>query len=64
MMFEQERKAIVGLAMVVIIAIAFLWVSNEDYKHEVEMENQYREMVCAGHWPDYWQTNPNCKGES
>ena len=41
-MFEQERKAIVGLAMVVIIAVALIWVSNEDYKHEVEMEKQYR----------------------
>ena len=62
-MFEQERKSLMGLAMVAIIAIIFIWVSNEDYKHEVEMEKQYREMVCAGHLPDYWQTNPNCKGK-
>ncbi len=36
-MFEQERKSLMGLAMVAIIAIILIWVSNEDYKHEVEM---------------------------
>ena len=38
-----------------------MWVGEQDYRHELAMEKQYREMVCAGHWPDYWQTNPNCE---
>jgi hypothetical protein len=59
-MFEEERKVLTGFVIVAVIAV-FLWVSEQDYQHELAMEKEYREMVCAGHWPDYWQTNPNCE---
>ena len=49
------------------IAVAFvaalLWISNEDYNHEVETFNQYVENVCAGYHPDYDNVQPNCEGK-
>jgi hypothetical protein len=55
------KRSILKTIGVLAIAGVVMWLGEQDYRHELAMEKQYREMVCAGHWPDYWQTNPNCE---
>jgi len=44
-----------------ILLIAFIWASNDDYKHEVMEEQAYINNVCMGYWPDYKDLNPSCE---
>jgi len=49
------------ICIAVAFVAAFLWISTEDYKHEIDSFNQYVENVCAGHHPDYDNVQPNCE---
>lgn len=40
---------------------ALLWISSEDYNHEVDQHDQYIKDVCAGYHPDYLDAKPNCQ---
>jgi len=55
----MNRLAKISIAVAVVAA--FLWVSTEDYKHEIQTFNQYVENVCAGYHPDYLDAKPNCQ---
>ena len=47
----------IGLgALVALILIA----STLDHEIEVAADDQYRDMVCSGHWPDYESRSPQC----
>lgn len=34
--------------------------SSMDYSDEKNEVSEYTSMVCAGHWPDYEQLEPDC----
>ena len=51
------------ISIAVAFVAALLWISSEDYKHEVETFNQYVKDVCAGYHPDYDNVQPNCEGK-
>lgn len=40
---------------------AFLIVSAWDFEEAQDEKGQYAQMVCDGAWPDYRDTNPECK---
>jgi len=47
------------LAIAFFIA-AYAFAGTMDYQHEKEQAEHYAEMVCADHWPDYENRNPDC----
>jgi len=46
------------IAAAVLLSIA--WVSSQDTYEEQREAMHYQNMVCAGHWPDYKNENPEC----
>lgn len=36
-------------------------LTNMDYQDEQNEQAEYTAMVCAGHWPDYENRQPECK---
>ena len=46
------------------LTCAFAWVSNDEFNHELQQAEQYRQDVCAGLIPDYKNIEPTCEGES
>jgi hypothetical protein len=51
------------ISIAVAVVAALLWISSEDYNHEVETFNQYVKDVCAGYHPDFNNVQPNCEGK-
>jgi hypothetical protein len=49
------------ICIAVAVVAAFLWISTEDYNHEVQQHDQYIKDVCAGHHPDFLNVQPNCE---
>lgn len=56
----MNRLTKISIAAAVVAAL--LWISSQDYEHEVTMSKEYRYNVCHGYWPDYWDLKPNCEG--
>ena len=54
----MNRLAKISIAAAVVAV--FLWVSTEDYKHEIEQHDQYIKDVCAGYHPDFLNVQPDC----
>ena len=42
---------------------AFIWLSNDEFNHELQQAEQYNQDVCAGLIPDYQNIKPTCEGE-
>jgi hypothetical protein len=42
---------------------AFIWLSNDEFNHELQQAEQYKLDVCAGLIPDYQNIEPTCEGE-
>ena len=57
----KQRLAILGVAIFfgLIIGVA----GGLDYQDEQDQIEEYKMMVCAGYWPDYRQTKPECPNE-
>ena len=49
-----------GLLLALFIVIALGIVGEMDYQDELVAEQHYKDMVCAGHYPDYKGTEPTC----
>tara|TARA_R110002153_G_scaffold174356_1_gene327542 strand:+ start:1346 stop:1513 length:168 start_codon:yes stop_codon:yes gene_type:complete len=49
-----------GLLLALFIVIALGIVGEMDYQDELAAEQHYKDMVCAGHYPDYKGTEPSC----
>lgn len=45
------------------IIFGMVALADDGYEHAVEMSEHYDEMVCAGHWPDYDNREPDCSGD-
>jgi hypothetical protein len=45
---------------ITLITIAFAIASSMAYTDQANQDSEYASMVCAGHWPDYEQLNPEC----
>ncbi len=46
-----------------VITFAFIWLSNDEFNHDLKQAQQYNQDVCAGLIPDYGNIKPNCEGE-
>ena len=57
-MIKNELLAMAGIAL--LIAGAFLIVSDGDYNEAMAEHHYYCEMVRSGAWPDYEQRD--CEG--
>lgn len=55
------NKLLLTALVATILAHLIIWASSMDYQDELVEEAHYREMVCAGYWPDYKNEKPNCK---
>lgn len=49
--------------LAVALTFAFVWLSNDEFNHELKQAQQYNQDVCAGLIPDYDNINPTCEGE-
>ena len=49
------------ISIAVAVVAALLWVSSQDYDHEVSISKEYRYIVCHGYWPDYENLKPDCQ---
>lgn len=62
-LFIKGRRTAERLKAAGLIALLFLAygiVGTMDYEDAVGQEELYKEMVCAGHWPDYDDRRPDC----
>jgi hypothetical protein len=53
-------KPITTAAAIAAMLLAYGIVGTMDYEDAVGQEELYKEMVCAGLWPDYDDRNPDC----
>ncbi len=51
------------ITVIIFVVGAFLFLGTQDYKEQVHQEEQYKEMVCHGYWPDYKKVKPTCEVE-
>ena len=51
------RYTIAFLAFITVLG----FVGSMDYEDAVAEDEHYTDMVCAGHWPDYDNRNPDCE---
>ena len=49
-------KYLAAIVLVGAIGLAGRW----DMQEAERQAEQYRDMVCAGHWPDYENRKPEC----
>lgn len=42
------------------IIVLYLYMSESEYQHEIEMGEHYTTMVCDGNWPNYKQIEIKC----
>jgi len=49
-----------GSGLIALLFLAYGIVGTMDYEDAVGQEELYKEMVCAGHWPDYDDRMPDC----
>lgn len=50
------------LAIAAVVAL-FAIIGSMDYADQQNEASEYTSMVCAGHWPDYEQLEPDCHGK-
>ena len=55
-MNKKEKQIFTGLFLALGFLIALGIAGNGD------LEEAETQMVCAGHWPDYENRNPDCGG--
>ena len=55
------NKLLLTAVIATILAHLFIWASSMDYENELVEDRHYNYMVCAGHWPDYDNRNPECE---
>lgn len=47
--------------LLILITLLVIGILGEaDYKDEVVLENQYKQMVCTGAWPNYKHIDLAC----
>lgn len=46
--------------LAVALTFAFVWLSNDEFNHELKQAEQYNQDVCAGLIPDYQNIKPDC----
>lgn len=51
-----ESKILIALAIIFAVA----WCATQDSYEEKREAMHYKNMVCAGHWPDYKSIKPEC----
>lgn len=44
----------------VLVLTLFVITANMVFQDEINETSEYASMVCAGHWPDYENLNPEC----
>lgn len=54
-------KLEVTLLVALLVAVFILMASTLDYQDQQIQELHYKNMVCAGHWPDYKKEVPACE---
>ena len=55
------NKLLLTALIATILAHLVIWASSMDYQDELVEHRHYIKMVCAGHWPDYRNENPECE---
>jgi hypothetical protein len=61
-MNKKEKQIFTGLFLALGFLIALGIAGNGDLEEAETQARVYTEMVCAGHWPDYENRNPDCGG--
>jgi len=51
------------IILAAVLTSAFVWLSNDEFSHELQQAEQYNQDVCAGLIPDYENIEPTCEGE-
>jgi hypothetical protein len=59
-MNKKEKQIFTGLFLALGFLIALGIAGNGDLEEAETQARVYTEMVCAGHWPDYENRNPDC----
>ena len=59
-MNKKEKQIFTGLFLALGFLIALGIAGNGDLEEAETQACVYTEMVCAGHWPDYENRNPDC----
>ena len=51
------------IILAAVLTFAFIWLSNDEFNHDLKQAEQYNQDVCAGLIPDYQNIKPTCEGE-
>lgn len=57
---RRTAKRLKAAGLIALLFVAYGIVGTSDYEDAVGQEELYKEMVCAGHWPDYDDRRPDC----
>ena len=49
------------ITVTIIIVAALLFVGAGDYNEEKREAQEYKDMVCGGHWPNYRELKLTCE---
>lgn len=60
MLNKKELFDLLTLPLLFGFIFTLLLVGAMDYDDARAEERHYNEMVCAGHWPDYKNQQPDC----
>ena len=51
------------IILAAVITVAFVWLSNDEFNHDLKQAEQYNQDVCAGLIPNYDNIEPTCEGD-
>jgi hypothetical protein len=49
------------VTVIIVIVGALLFVGTGDYNEEKREGQEYKDMVCGGHWPNYRELKLTCE---
>jgi len=59
----MNSKTLTTAAALAALLLAYGIVCTSDFEDAVAADQHYREMVCAGYWPDYDDRKPDCSAQ-
>ena len=58
--FVENMALLIAMLMALLIGLGV--AGSGDLEEAETQARVYTDMVCAGHWPDYENRKPKCKG--
>ena len=61
--YQKQDHPHQKIILAAVLTFAFVWLSNDEFNHDLKQAQQYNQDVCAGLITDYQKIKPACEGE-